>query len=180
MAAWISTKPTATVVPSLTLTALGQKPTQNPSQSSLLSQNVSLKQKRTSSKSKIYNREKSNAGVLSGYLLKQNPNALLKDLGSAFKKRWFSVTDKVLYYFENQDSSSSKGFIDLTFVLEIKVIDDNKQRHRDTMFELITPGRVYVLVAESNADRKRWVDGLRSIKASPHVSSDTPEVIARA
>jgi hypothetical protein len=87
---------------------------------------------------------------LEGYLLKQNPNGLItKD----FKRRWFSLSDRILYYFETKDSSSYLGNIDLRIASEIRMVDDKK--YKDNCFEVVTPKRTYVLLAEDRADRRK-------------------------
>jgi len=82
-----------------------------------------------------------------GYLFKKNP------AGIGFKKRWFQLNDLILYYFETDKSSASKGKIELMNVLEVTPEPTSKVQFSVKMSDR---SRVYVLQTTEPDERDFW------------------------
>eukprot|EP01080_Neovahlkampfia_damariscottae_P006374 gene6374-10381_t len=81
----------------------------------------------------------------------------LKKMGSvnkSWKERFFVLDDEYLSYFTNEDSQNSLGKINLSNSYV-------KHSNQEGGIEVVTEGRVYVLLANSNQEAEIWVNHLR-------------------
>ncbi|GAM24520.1 hypothetical protein SAMD00019534_076950 [Acytostelium subglobosum LB1] len=90
--------------------------------------------------------------LLQGYLKKQGEKGIVK----TYKRRWFQQKDTKLYYYEKEGDTESYGFINLPDMLNVKT--------SDTGFELVTPGRTYVMQVFKPSDLNYWTEGLKEYK----------------
>ena len=93
---------------------------------------------------------------LKDYLKKQGKKRI-----SRWRKRYFLQTDETLYYFtsHNDIARGPTGFINLTMITEVKIVDENKG-----LFDLVTDGRTYRLqiCEESELTLQQWIQGIKA------------------
>ena len=91
---------------------------------------------------------------------------------TAFKNRWFVLTQKTLTYFENEKATKEKGSIDLTCAT-FDTGEQTKTGFRLTITVLTSGniGRTYVLEAKEEASRDLWLSKLMlaSVKQTQNV-----------
>jgi hypothetical protein len=115
---------------------------------------------------------------LEGWLHKRGDVGIVLDW--TWKQRYFRENeDGKLYYYDDRNStnpSDSKGKIDLTLVTKIEV-----NPSMNLGFNIVTPGRNYVLRATSKADLHYWTSNLplKCPKISPSPSA-SPVTVTRA
>lgn len=119
---------------------------------------------------------------MEGYLLKQNPRTI-GIFSRDFKKRWFTLGGPSLYYFEDQDSSVSLGNIDVARdVIAIRDNSDSSNKYlvnielQHAWFELVTVKRTWVMVAQNEQEKKKWLAALAAIRQRMERKAVTPEV----
>lgn len=105
------------------------------------------------------------ADTVEGWLLKQGAKGLRK----GFKKRWFSLHANRLHYFENKGDPQAKslGFIDILAASAVvpafptpSSTNSSTKSAGNCEFQVVTPQRVYALVAASEQEMKQWVAAL--------------------
>lgn len=100
---------------------------------------------------------KSAAPKLEGWLHKRGDVGIVLDW--TWKQRYFRENDDgKLYYYDDRNTTnpaSSKGKIDLSLVTKIEI-----NPSMNLGFNIITPGRTYVLRATSKADLQYWTSTL--------------------
>lgn len=94
--------------------------------------------------------------VRSGFLYKEGLN--LKN----WKKRWFLLTEKYLFYFQNENDPQPLGTI-LIRDCSIK-LRDGKVRGKSFCFELFTHDRNYFIQALDSKDLLGWVNDIQGVK----------------
>lgn len=96
-----------------------------------------------------------NYKIMRGYLKKKSPTIL-----KGFQKRFFMIVDdgNILAWCDDESvSAKPKGSIDIREIEGIK-------RVSSTDFEIKYGGRSFVLRAESESDRERWIKGLNALQ----------------
>lgn len=105
--------------------------------------------------------------VLHSGILRKSPSKVTAvDQRSTWKVRWFSLSDDAISYFVDVDEQLLKGTIKLSDVLRIQ--PSVLSLRYDFVFALHTrqtdsrseKGRSYFLAADSEEDRRVWVDAL--------------------
>ncbi len=92
----------------------------------------------------------------SGFLDKKNPYGIGK------KRRWFTIEDGNIFYFDKKESSRSLGKICLQEVRDIVPVPKSK-----TNFVIQTVSRDYILMAENSALCEEWMANIR-LAMSPY------------
>lgn len=96
-----------------------------------------------------------NYKIMRGYLKKKSPTLL-----KGFQKRFFMIVDdgNILAWCDDESvSAKPKGSIDIREIEGIK-------RVSSTDFEIKYGGRSFVLRAENESDRERWIKGLNALQ----------------
>jgi len=89
--------------------------------------------------------------VQQGWMMKQG--GLVKN----WKRRYFVLkTNKVMNYYESDNSSMVKGYVQLTEVSSV----DKKQKKQ---FDIVTPKRTWNFTCDSTQVRDEWVSNIASI-----------------
>eukprot|EP01087_Luapelamoeba_hula_P001755 TRINITY_DN11571_c0_g1_i1.p1 TRINITY_DN11571_c0_g1~~TRINITY_DN11571_c0_g1_i1.p1 ORF type:complete len:327 (+),score=74.16 TRINITY_DN11571_c0_g1_i1:112-1092(+) len=88
--------------------------------------------------------------VHSGYLMKRGK------VNKALKRRWCVLQDRRLHYYKTQNNPHSEGYIplDQAFVRPCAPGEEEEPFG----FQVITPSRIFVVVARSKADMIEWVE----------------------
>ncbi|KAJ9463684.1 hypothetical protein DIPPA_65644 [Diplonema papillatum] len=86
----------------------------------------------------------------SGQLLK------LGAVNKAWKERWFVLVGSKLYYFRSRELKQPQG----TVSVDQAYIRPSIDQHQGYCFEIVTSQRVFQLVAQSQAEMRKWVDVL--------------------
>eukprot|EP01122_Echinamoeba_exundans_P015160 TRINITY_DN7078_c0_g1_i1.p1 TRINITY_DN7078_c0_g1~~TRINITY_DN7078_c0_g1_i1.p1 ORF type:complete len:394 (-),score=49.90 TRINITY_DN7078_c0_g1_i1:57-1091(-) len=99
----------------------------------------------------------SNGTGLSGWLKKRGDKGVILDL--TWKVRFFSQTGptELSYFKDSKPDAKKKGAIDLGAVVSVNVRNEFPNG-----FEIITPGRVYILQSYTEAERKMWMENLNT------------------
>ena len=123
--------------------------------------------------------------MLEGFLGKQGA----KGLSKSYQKRFFRL-DKPseLHYYkaEKIPQRKSQGFIDLNKVISVRRGSEAMPSKRSTwmprssdmagnnyFFDIVTEDRVYHLVANTEQEQLRWMDGISSAVRTLHPPTDT-------
>jgi len=85
-----------------------------------------------------------------GFLTKQG--GIIKN----WKKRYCVLVEKVLFYYAGKTSDKPQGFVDLTK----SSVDPKGSASKKHSFTVNTTTRVWIFVAESENDKKAWIDAL--------------------
>jgi hypothetical protein len=99
---------------------------------------------------------------MEGFLWKKGDRGVL----AGYKRRWFSMDESELRYFEDSSERKLLGSIDLSRL--VRVSRGNPSNHRKraivafaaNVLELEIPGRTYVLIPEREADLHGWVEAM--------------------
>ncbi|GAM28824.1 hypothetical protein SAMD00019534_120000 [Acytostelium subglobosum LB1] len=77
-----------------------------------------------------------------------------------WKRRWFVLKGKKLYYFKNKTDLEATGMIE--FEPDSFVKDErDKDKKKKFMFSLGTSKRIFLIYAESETDMKQWIEAIR-------------------
>ncbi|EGG18905.1 pleckstrin domain-containing protein [Cavenderia fasciculata] len=77
-----------------------------------------------------------------------------------WRRRWFVLKGKKLYYFKNKTDVEATGLIE--FEPDSFVKDErDKDKKKKFMFSLGTSKRVYYIYAEVESDMKQWIESIR-------------------
>eukprot|EP00002_Diphylleia_rotans_P016780 TRINITY_DN3259_c0_g1_i2.p1 TRINITY_DN3259_c0_g1~~TRINITY_DN3259_c0_g1_i2.p1 ORF type:complete len:339 (+),score=31.14 TRINITY_DN3259_c0_g1_i2:47-1063(+) len=101
--------------------------------------------------------------ILKSYLLKKGDKGLLK----TWKKRWFELKGKLLYYSESEESSVFINAINLHTMQYVCVGRSSLETPRgygNCVFQVVTLHRIYHLIAPTEQERDRWVSMLSQIR----------------
>ncbi|XP_075402343.1 arf-GAP with Rho-GAP domain, ANK repeat and PH domain-containing protein 1 isoform X3 [Tenrec ecaudatus] len=71
-----------------------------------------------------------------------------------YQKRWVRLDIQYLRYFDSNKEAYSKRFVPVACISHVAAIGDQK-------FEVITNNRIFVFRAESDAERKEWMQALQ-------------------
>eukprot|EP01133_Synstelium_polycarpum_P008145 gene8145-9561_t len=77
-----------------------------------------------------------------------------------WRRRWFVLKGKKLYYFKNKTDTEATGMIEFEPDSFIKDERD-KDKKKKFMFSLGTSKRVYYIYADSETDMKQWIESVR-------------------
>ena len=93
----------------------------------------------------------------SGYLVKKGGGR--SPFGRKnWKKRWFCLQGTNLTYKKSFKSKKVLGSIELPAVTSLSTCDSDEHR-----FEIVTPGRTYVIHARDTAMKRAWMCKLRTL-----------------
>lgn len=97
--------------------------------------------------------------VMSGYLIKSPPATKIRNLRSWTKRYFVLYANKLLYYYKNErDKRPVKEPIMLA---NCKCVDAKLNHERfEFVFSIVTPQRIYYLVARTQGEMEEWVDKL--------------------
>ncbi|XP_037696462.1 LOW QUALITY PROTEIN: arf-GAP with Rho-GAP domain, ANK repeat and PH domain-containing protein 1 [Choloepus didactylus] len=88
-----------------------------------------------------------------------------------YQKRWVRLDADYLQYFDSNKDAYSKRFVSVTCISRVAAIGDQK-------FEVITNNRTFAFRAESDAERKEWMQALQQAvaeqRAQARLSSSWP------
>uniref|UniRef100_A0A8C0N0G3 ArfGAP with RhoGAP domain, ankyrin repeat and PH domain 1 n=1 Tax=Canis lupus familiaris TaxID=9615 RepID=A0A8C0N0G3_CANLF len=84
-----------------------------------------------------------------------------------YQKRWVRLDADHLRYFDSNKDAYSKRFISVACISRIAAIGDQK-------FEVITNNRTFAFRAESDVERKEWMQALQQAVARAQLSSTYP------
>eukprot|EP01114_Cavostelium_apophysatum_P023666 TRINITY_DN898_c0_g1_i1.p1 TRINITY_DN898_c0_g1~~TRINITY_DN898_c0_g1_i1.p1 ORF type:complete len:439 (-),score=184.56 TRINITY_DN898_c0_g1_i1:98-1414(-) len=87
---------------------------------------------------------------------------LVKEGGSikTWKKRYFILKNSELAYYKNKGEEE----IDKIPLATVTCIQASDKRKKPNCFEVVTPNRIYAFSADTEQERKEWLDALRSSK----------------
>jgi len=78
-----------------------------------------------------------------------------------WKKRWFVLKGRQLYYFETQKDSEPKGVIDLETNSVVRDESANDKKNR-MMFSVSTARRIFYIYSKTEDDMKTWMEAIRN------------------
>jgi len=99
-----------------------------------------------------------------GFLKKQG------DHYRTWKKRWFVLKGRQLYYFETPKDSEPKGVIDLEPNSIVRDEQANDKKHRK-MFSVSTARRIFYIYSKTEDDMRAWMD---AVQQNIHKIASTP------
>ncbi|KYQ89736.1 pleckstrin (PH) domain-containing protein [Tieghemostelium lacteum] len=87
---------------------------------------------------------------------------LTKQGGSirTWRKRWFVLKGKKLYYFKTKTDVEATGIIELEENSFVKTETD-KDKKKKFMFSVGTPKRTFFIFSETEPDMKQWIDSIK-------------------
>lgn len=88
-----------------------------------------------------------------GYLTKQG--GIVKN----WKKRYCVLKGKIFLYYSGSDASKPQGYVDLSSAS----IDPNGYSGKSHAFTVNTSSRVWIFVAESESEKKEWINALNGV-----------------
>jgi hypothetical protein len=81
-------------------------------------------------------------------------------LSKSWRNRWFVLkSDCKLYFYRKKWDKICKGLIDINSISEIQQIEKNEYGE-GYQFEIVTPSRVYQLIAPSENARREWMKAI--------------------
>ncbi|KAL0485731.1 PH domain-containing protein [Acrasis kona] len=80
-------------------------------------------------------------------------------INKSWKERWFVLSDKKLFYYKNQRATSMKSFINLE---NAYVRTAEEYSPTSNCFDIVTPERVFQLVAPNPTVLKEWMVSIQS------------------
>ena len=93
-----------------------------------------------------------------GWLTKQG------GLFKTWHKRWFSIVGREVFY-SKKPGEGEKGKIQLTETITIDLAPETK---KNFAFKIITPNRIYYIIANDEDDRKSWMETIKSVIEGTH------------
>lgn len=106
----------------------------------------------------------SGSGLIEGYLFKKG-EIFVPGIGSEhYKRRWFILIDRKMYYWRSRseadanDPTFALGSINLNGALEVR--EAMGKSAPEFCIEIVTPARVYVLVAENEELYLMWLEAV--------------------
>jgi len=104
------------------------------------------------------NARKNEVGQVRGWLCKRGVKGLT---GRKWRRRWFSTDpDGRLYYYQKNNNTLPRGFIDLDVVIAVQDQPPSKQDINKSSFNVVTPTRAYELMAHDEEEKLRWINAL--------------------
>lgn len=114
--------------------------------------------------------------IMEGFLDKTGPN------DEPWKTRWFTLDGRRLLYFTGPMDPHAKGELIIGSHTEgyslQEGIKSGKHQDEDYCFILVTPGRDFVLKANTENERRMWMDCLSKVIAQPMTDEDKQEMKA--
>lgn len=105
-----------------------------------------------------------------GFLTKQGGSI------KTWKRRWFVLKGKKLYYFKTRNDLEATGVIELE---QDSFVKDEKDKKKRFMFSVGTSRRVFFIVADNEKDMLSWIESIkRNIEGN--TPSSTPSSQARS
>lgn len=93
-----------------------------------------------------------------GWLCKRGVKGLT---GRKWRRRWFSTDkDSRLYYYQKNNNTSPRGFIDLDVIIAVQDQPPSLQDINNACFNVVTPTRTYELMAHDEQEKLRWINAL--------------------
>ncbi|GAM24802.1 hypothetical protein SAMD00019534_079770 [Acytostelium subglobosum LB1] len=92
-----------------------------------------------------------------------------------WKKRWFVLKGKKLYYFKSKTDDEATGLIEFEPDSYVKE-DRDKEKKKRFMFSLGTSRRVFYIFAESETDMKQWIESIKRNMEGGSAASTSPSV----
>ncbi|XP_022788441.1 rho-associated protein kinase 1-like isoform X1 [Stylophora pistillata] len=93
-----------------------------------------------------------------GWLCKRGVKGLT---GRKWRRRWFSTDkDSRLYYYQKNNNTSPRGFIDLDVIIAVQDQPPSQQDINNACFNVVTPTRTYELMAQDEQEKLRWINAL--------------------
>ncbi|XP_058968269.1 transcriptional regulator ATRX homolog isoform X1 [Pocillopora verrucosa] len=93
-----------------------------------------------------------------GWLCKRGVKGLT---GRKWRRRWFSTDkDSRLYYYQKNNNTSPRGFIDLDVIIAVQDQPPSQQDINNACFNVVTPTRTYELMAHDEQEKLRWINAL--------------------
>jgi len=101
-----------------------------------------------------------------GFLTKQGGSI------KTWKRRWFVLKAKKLFYFKTRNDLEATGVIELETDSFVK---DEKDKKKRFMFSVGTSRRVFFIVADNEKDMLSWIESIkRNIEGNTPVSASVP------
>lgn len=112
--------------------------------------------------------------TMQGYLSKRGPR------DEPWRKRWFSLDVRRLLYFEQPMDAVAKGELIIGshtegFALQ-EGVKSGKHQDEDYCFTLTTPKREFVMMANTENERRMWMDCLSKVISQPMTDEDKEEM----
>nr|XP_058970785.1 arf-GAP with dual PH domain-containing protein 2-like isoform X1 [Pocillopora verrucosa]XP_058970799.1 arf-GAP with dual PH domain-containing protein 2-like isoform X1 [Pocillopora verrucosa] len=112
--------------------------------------------------------------IMQGFLFKRGPR------DEPWKKRWFSLDGRRLLYFEEPMDALTKGELIIGsntegFALQ-EGVKSGKHQDEDYCFTLTTPKRDFVMMANTENERRMWMDCLSKVISQPMTDEDKEEM----
>ncbi|KAL7720676.1 Protein kinase C [Entamoeba marina] len=114
-----------------------------------------------------------------GWLVKQGGG------WKSWKRRWFVLENKTLFYYKDQLRLKLMGEIQICLAFSIAANDDISTKHFSHVFSIRTPSRVFHISASTDAERDQWINTLldsvhpeKSQPQSKSISIDDFDVVS--
>eukprot|EP01132_Coremiostelium_polycephalum_P008651 gene8651-10649_t len=96
-----------------------------------------------------------------GWLMRKRGGGLIKGLKN-WNKRWYALKKNRLLYYKGKNVGSEMGCIYMKTVQTVRPardgIDDIPSKYSKMCFEILTPGRTFVMLANSVSEMKKWIE----------------------
>ncbi|XP_048583362.1 EH domain-binding protein 1-like protein 1 isoform X1 [Nematostella vectensis] len=93
-----------------------------------------------------------------GWLCKRGVRGLT---GRRWRRRWFATDNEGrLYYYKKTNNTHPRGFIDLDIIVAVQDKPTDEQDTNNALFDVITPARVFELMAHDEEEKVRWINAL--------------------
>ncbi|GAM27649.1 hypothetical protein SAMD00019534_108250 [Acytostelium subglobosum LB1] len=86
-----------------------------------------------------------------GWILRKRGGNFMKNMIKNWNKRWYTLKKNKLVYHKAKGVGPEMGFTDLSEV---------PSKYSKSCFELVTPARTYVMLANSANEMRKWMDNL--------------------
>ncbi|KAN0003808.1 hypothetical protein ACTFIZ_009977 [Dictyostelium cf. discoideum] len=99
-----------------------------------------------------------------GFIMRKRGGGLIKGLKN-WNKRWYSLRKNKLLYFKSKSDSTEMGCILMKTVQTVRPcteVADIPSKYSKMCFEIVTPARTFVMLANNVSDMKKWVEILES------------------
>ncbi|XP_068694651.1 rho-associated protein kinase 2-like isoform X1 [Montipora foliosa] len=81
--------------------------------------------------------------------------------GRRWRRRWFATDlDGRLYYYQKNNNTMARGFIDLDVIIAVQDQPSSKQDINKSSFSVVTPTRTYELMAHDEEEKLKWINAL--------------------
>jgi len=92
-----------------------------------------------------------------------------------WKRRWCVLSNVGLLYYKTEPTATMKyhnlqGHIELGSIEAVESVSDKEKQKKKACFKIVTPGRVFLMSAESEQDMESWIHEIQAL-----ITSDTKE-----